>query len=265
MDLRGLGPLGADRLVRPTRWLTALVWTLIWSGMTGFFDSVVFSSVSAQLRTWDYQQTQATVIALRSSGQNSHDPKLPKGAKVLYRYQVAGKTYEGTQVSPPGSLGLDSGLQLLKRLRKGQQVPVFYDPQNPDQAVLVRGVDPMEAWLVIFMLPFNCVMLGSWLFLLASPLKWIEPASRITVGLIVTGVGSFVSVFIVGALVLRPQPLVSAVTVLALAVFLVVLGVVTAWLAWQFPDSLWGRVARFIAQASQEHQQSTGDWSWGSD
>src|SRR5262249_7476248 len=44
----------------------------------------------------------------------------------------------------------------------GSPVTIFYDPQEPDRAVLLPGLGGEELFSALVILPFNVVMLGMW-------------------------------------------------------------------------------------------------------
>ena len=70
---------------------------------------------------------------------------------VRTSYFVDGARYESERYSITGHLGADSqqGAETLARgFRAGDEVPVFYDPDDPARAVLVRGGE-QKAWLTI--------------------------------------------------------------------------------------------------------------------
>ena len=73
-------------------------------------------------------------------------------ARIRYRYSANGQPYEGTQISlsgpPPESWTSSSGYAavLLQRYAVGTKVAVWYDPKDPQQAVLEPGDNRSNYW-----------------------------------------------------------------------------------------------------------------------
>ena len=71
---------------------------------------------------------------------------------VIYTYTVAGTRYEGERIHFGGVGGWTVGWaeSWLRRYPVGKRVPVFYNPDDPSEAVLVTG----PRWLVFLMMGF---------------------------------------------------------------------------------------------------------------
>jgi len=107
-----------------------------------------------------YSRLQCT--RLTKSARDHHISKMvgPTGkasAKIRYKYVVSNHSYTGQHVSFAHSahillIGLES---IVKCYRKGTRVWVYFDPKNPQKAVLEKGIPPE-----IYAFP-----IGSFLFL----------------------------------------------------------------------------------------------------
>lgn len=89
------------------------------------------------LRSYSYVEV-VGIVAERSIGLWSGGSYLLVG----YRYVVGGVEYEGNRIEA-GTFGFpDSGnvTRLIMRVRVGEPVPVYVDPDNPSMAVLERGL-----------------------------------------------------------------------------------------------------------------------------
>jgi hypothetical protein len=87
---------------------------------------------------------------------------------VQYRYSVGEQSYTGDNVTPrlSATMSLVEANDLISgRYAVGQQVKVYYDPQNPSDAVLQPGIVG-EAWLMIVLGPICAV--GGGLLLIAA-------------------------------------------------------------------------------------------------
>jgi hypothetical protein len=65
-------------------------------------------------------------------------------AHVSYRYEVAGRVYENSRIAVAveyGREGFQAHQELAGRFPEGTQVTVYYNPQNPADAALIKG-DP---------------------------------------------------------------------------------------------------------------------------
>jgi hypothetical protein len=65
-------------------------------------------------------------------------------AQVVYRYEVGGRVYENSRIAVAveyGRQGFQAHRRLAARFPLGAQVVVYYNPQNPADAALVKG-DP---------------------------------------------------------------------------------------------------------------------------
>ncbi|AKI98503.1 uncharacterized protein DUF3592 [Archangium gephyra] len=83
------------------------------------------------------------------------------GFEVRYVHEVEGRRYEGSQYRYGAwhSSNRSAAEDLARRFPVGATVPVFYDPEAPEDAVLITGVQGLDLFLLLFMNPFNLAML----------------------------------------------------------------------------------------------------------
>jgi Protein of unknown function (DUF3592) len=91
-------------------------------------------------------------------GDSSEDTEARNFAEVVYEYKVGGKKLKGSRVSCGEDLGNIEVAETLARYKPGAEVTVFYNPVNPDEAVLERdppqGAFKFMAWLLVAIAAF---------------------------------------------------------------------------------------------------------------
>jgi hypothetical protein len=69
---------------------------------------------------------------------------------VQYSYSVNGQPFQGSKIAPGMEVGGTGAGKVVERYPAGAQVMVFYDPQNPADAVLERkALAQWVMWLVL--------------------------------------------------------------------------------------------------------------------
>lgn len=72
---------------------------------------------------------------------------------VQYSYQVNGQMYQGQKIAPGMEVGGTGAGKVVERYPAGAQVMVFYDPNNPSDAVLEKKAPAQWIlWLVLIVL-----------------------------------------------------------------------------------------------------------------
>ena len=71
--------------------------------------------------------------------------------EVIYQYDVGGKSHTGTTISAANELPIYPNAQeRVQRYQHGNDVSVFYDPKNPDHAVLERsGALTINVYMIV--------------------------------------------------------------------------------------------------------------------
>ena len=88
-----------------------------------------------------------------SEGGSTHYPV------VQYSYQVGGQTYQSTKLAPGPEVGGTGASKVVARYPEGAQVMVFYNPENPSDAVLERKA-PAQWLMWLLLIVFDCVLCG---------------------------------------------------------------------------------------------------------
>jgi Protein of unknown function (DUF3592) len=89
----------------------------------------------------------ASYLERRRSSNDSGSTNYPV---VQYSYQVSGQMYQGSKISPGMVVGGTGAGKVVDRYPAGAQVMVFYDPQNPSDAVLeMKAQSQWVMWLVL--------------------------------------------------------------------------------------------------------------------
>lgn len=78
---------------------------------------------------------------------------------VQYSYRVMGRDYQGNVIAPGPELGGSGAPRVVERYPISSQVTVFYDPENPADAVLEKKA-PAMFWLLFLVGLFDFILLG---------------------------------------------------------------------------------------------------------
>jgi len=107
----------------------------------------------------------ASYLERRRSGSNNSSVNYPV---VQYSYQIGGQLYQGSKIAPGMEVGGTGAGKVVNRYPAGAQVMVFYNPQNPSEAVLeTKAPAQWVLWLVLVIVN---VMLGGMARMFASAL-----------------------------------------------------------------------------------------------
>lgn len=207
----------------------ALVFVGFWSLLTLAFDGFIGAGIVRQLLTLSYTPTPGRITASELKSESDSDGTTYR-AKISFTYTVAGREYQGDRWRfGEWSSGSCSAAQaMVNRFPAGSAATVYYDPANPARAILVAGLQPLDAFVALFFTPFNCVMIGGWVTLAGLALgvgpmaprprgvevwesggittaRMVGAAPPVFAGLAATGLIAFVAIFILG-LSTRLQP-----------------------------------------------------------
>lgn len=98
----------------------------------------------------------ASYLERRHSSSESGSTNYPV---VQYSYQVSGQAYQGIKIAPGPEVGGTGAGKVVARYPAGAQVMVFYNPQNPAEAVLERKA-PAQWILWLILVIFDLVLCG---------------------------------------------------------------------------------------------------------
>ena len=76
---------------------------------------------------------------------------------VQYSYQVGGQAYQSYKLAPGPEVGGTGAGKVVARYPAGAQVMVFYNPQNPSEAVLERKA-PAQCVMWLILAIFDCTL-----------------------------------------------------------------------------------------------------------
>ncbi|NWG34777.1 MAG: DUF3592 domain-containing protein [Chloroflexi bacterium] len=124
------------------------------------FIGIIFTTRRKMNAVQGWSTTMGTVLASylerRRSSSNRGSVNYPV---VQYSYQVGGQVYQGQKIAPGMEGGGTGAGKVIERYPEGAQVMVFYNPQNPSEAVLeTRAPAQWILWLVLIVL--NAMLCG---------------------------------------------------------------------------------------------------------
>ncbi|MCY1083089.1 DUF3592 domain-containing protein [Archangium lansingense] len=140
-----------------------VLFLLAWSALTLVFDGVILYGITRQTLARSYPHVPGTITHSQVV-KNSDSDGTTYRFEVRYSYEVNGQRYEGTRYrySAWGSSSSSPSAEAARHFTVGATVPVFHHPEAPGDAVLLTGVQGMDLFLLLFMNPFNLVMLAGW-------------------------------------------------------------------------------------------------------
>jgi hypothetical protein len=115
-----------------------------------------------QYKANSFPKTPGTITHSKVTSSHSDDGTT-YGVEVKYSYNVNGQkhfgdTYRYGEMSSSGG----RAHRIIKTLQVGKEVDVYYDPDDPNESLLVPGIDSMQLFMALFLTPFNIIMLAVW-------------------------------------------------------------------------------------------------------
>ena len=143
---------------------------MFWTGIVGLFDVVFGHGIYHQLRTTQFVTARGEIISSQVESDHDSDGTTYR-PKVTFEYDVNDQTLLGKSVRY-GAMGSSGSYahDFVADHPPGKKVDVHYDPSNPSDAVLVTGIEGYDLFILMFLTPFNVVMIGGW-YVMASILK----------------------------------------------------------------------------------------------
>ncbi len=142
-----------------------VVFGLAWSAAVLSFDAIEFSAIYHQLAALGYATAPGRVISSevkvsRSTRKRERDTYSPC---IRFSYVVGEKPYQGNRYRYGQMASNDnSAARTVAEFPAGAMVTVYYRPADPSDSLLRPGVMGGDLFVLLFLLPFNLVMLVIW-------------------------------------------------------------------------------------------------------
>ena len=136
-------------------WIAILIPSLIVAGGLGLFAWAWTAYRDGRLSLgWPSVSGQVTSSSVTlETTQADSDSRLESTyyPSVSYDYRVDGQALKGSRIGIGGAVGTarkEDAEAVAKRYAVGSKVDVYYDPANPEYAVLVRGANIIMVWVI---------------------------------------------------------------------------------------------------------------------
>ncbi len=152
-----------------------LFFVIFWSAITLGFDYFLIKASVQQIQALGHPTVIGTIT---SSEVESNDDGGGTSYRPLikYSYEVDRKQYEGNRYRY-GQMGTsdNSAQRIVASHPVGKQVEVHHSPADPADAVLLAGLEGIDLFMMMFLLPFNLIMLTLWITGLGGVRNMIHP------------------------------------------------------------------------------------------
>lgn len=143
-------------------WPFTLVYVLLWFAVLYFAFNVVPKAVSSN----NWVETNAIITANKLIKSQRTQTRTEKqitvfSAKVSYEYQVAGNTFEGStqKLAEREKDGAKTHKAMLELYPIGNQLMVYYNPNNPSESVTKKGFTALH-WIIAGLLLLGLIWLS---------------------------------------------------------------------------------------------------------
>lgn len=126
---------------------------------------IIFATRRGVAKAANWSSTMGTVTFSTVERRRSSRNSTASYPVVHYTYQVMGQTLQGRKIMPGPESGGSWAHKVVERYPAGAQVMVYYDPNNPSDAVLERGMPGYVRWLWVTLVLINLFLCGLGAFL----------------------------------------------------------------------------------------------------
>lgn len=139
-------------------------WILLWSLGTLSADAAYIYNLVKQRASSAFPSVDGTIVE-STIVENRDADGTTYTARLRYTYQVGGRDYTADRDRYyTVSAGRGAARRMVEAHPVGSKVTVYYNPEDPSDALLRPGIAAGDSFMLLFMLPFNIILLGSWIF-----------------------------------------------------------------------------------------------------
>ena len=158
-----VGPKGSGRLSKLSGAGCLVMFGLFWSALTLTADLVIGWGAFQQLHALTYPATSGKVTLSEVKKTSGH-----RGATyrphIVYTYSAGGKEYVSDRYRYGESTAQRGPAERIVASHPvGSQIVVYFVPSDPSEAVLVVGLEGLDLFAAMCMVPFNLVMAAFWI------------------------------------------------------------------------------------------------------
>jgi len=148
-----------------TLFLTVGIIVFVLFILNAIFLAVIYFMRRKMAAVSQWPSTMGTVMMSTIEQRSSSEGGYTDYPVVQYSYQINGQTYQSLKLAPGPEVGGTGARKVVARYPAGAQVMVFYNPQNPSDAVLERKA-PAQWLMWLLLVIFDCTLCG------AIPIVW---------------------------------------------------------------------------------------------
>jgi hypothetical protein len=151
----------------PTFFLAAGIIIFVLFILNVVFLGIIFFTRRKMAAVSQWPSTMGTVMMSTIELRSSSEGGSTEYPVVQYSYQVSEQGYQGMKIAPGPEIGGSGARKVVERYQPGSQVMVFYNPQNPSDAVLEKKAPALWLfWLLLII--FDCTLCG------VLPILWFS-------------------------------------------------------------------------------------------
>lgn len=127
--------------------------------LNAIFLGVIYFMRRKMAAVSQWPSTMGTVTMSTIEQRSSSDSGYTDYPVVQYSYQVGGQAFQSYKLAPGPEVGGTGARKVVDRYPVGAQVMVFYNPENPSEAVLERKA-PAQWLMWLLLIVFDCALCG---------------------------------------------------------------------------------------------------------
>ena len=142
-----------------------VVFGLVWSGAVGALDAKLWRDLSRQFNSGSFPSVTGQVIHSEVTTRRGSKGGVIYGVRMSYQFTVEDRLFAGSRYrynSSMNSSGSRWAHATVASHPVGSAVTVFYNPANPGDALLSPGIGGEDLLALLFMTPFNLIVLATW-------------------------------------------------------------------------------------------------------
>jgi len=140
-----------------------ILWLLLWTGFVLSFDGLIAHDFVSKWKALQYPSAPAHIV--RSKVIPARDSDSSASADVRYKFFVGGKEIDGKSVrfgSTSSSRMAETADKVVAQYPVGKETIAYYNPSDLQESALKIGLQPIDFFTPVFLMPFNAVALCFW-------------------------------------------------------------------------------------------------------